>query len=76
MQAFTTTGDRTIEFIDRRLQFLAVLADYAEHLTFYDVLDITEAYNCAGVFSKLQSETGLIQELCNSDVEIAISYVM
>ena len=45
LQAFSTNGDKTMQFHDWRLEFLA---DTATGLMFYDVADVTSAYGCAG----------------------------
>ncbi|XP_055997984.1 MAM and LDL-receptor class A domain-containing protein 1-like [Ostrea edulis] len=43
LTAFSTNGKPTIEFSDRRLDFLA---DSATGLMFYDIKDITDGYGC------------------------------
>ncbi|XP_061182910.1 MAM and LDL-receptor class A domain-containing protein 1-like [Saccostrea echinata] len=43
LTAFSTNGKPTMEFRDRRLDFLA---DSATGLMFYDIQDITDAYDC------------------------------
>ncbi|XP_061183018.1 MAM and LDL-receptor class A domain-containing protein 1-like [Saccostrea echinata] len=43
LTAFSTNGQPTMEFHDRRLDFLA---DSATGLMFYDIQDITDAYDC------------------------------
>lgn len=45
LQSFSTNGQPTMEFKDRRLDFLA---DAATGLMFYDIQDIVDAYNCTG----------------------------
>lgn len=44
-QSSSSNGQPTIEFKDRRLDFLA---DSATGLMFYDIQDIVDAYNCTG----------------------------
>ncbi|XP_052086548.1 MAM and LDL-receptor class A domain-containing protein 1-like [Mytilus californianus] len=43
LYAFSTNGQKTINFKDRRLEFLA---DSADGLEFYDIQDVTDAYKC------------------------------
>ena len=47
LQAFSLNGDKTMEFHDWRLEFLA---DTATGLMYYDVADVTSAYGCTGIF--------------------------
>lgn len=44
-QGFSLDGNPTIEFKDRRLEFLA---DSATGLMFYDIQDIIDGYDCTG----------------------------
>lgn len=44
-QSSSSNGQPTIEFKDRRLEFLA---DSATGLMFYDIQDIIDGYDCTG----------------------------
>ncbi|XP_021366872.1 MAM and LDL-receptor class A domain-containing protein 1-like [Mizuhopecten yessoensis] len=60
--AFSTNGKPTMEFTDKRLDFLA---NSANGLTFYDVKDITAAYQCTGTCNvKLCENEGFQDHTC------------
>ncbi|XP_033726981.1 MAM and LDL-receptor class A domain-containing protein 1-like [Pecten maximus] len=63
LYAFSSNGLPTMEFSDRRLDFLANSAD---GLTFYDIKDITAAYQCTSGCSIKSCQNGGFQDhTCN-----------
>ncbi|XP_069106937.1 MAM and LDL-receptor class A domain-containing protein 1-like [Argopecten irradians] len=63
LTAFSTNGLPTMEFADRRLDFLA---NSAVGLTFYDVKDITAAYQCTSGCAVKNCQNGGFQDhTCN-----------
>ncbi|XP_052711416.1 MAM and LDL-receptor class A domain-containing protein 1-like isoform X1 [Crassostrea angulata] len=58
LTSFSTNGQPTIEFKDRRLDFLA---DSATGLMFYDIQDITDGYNCTAPCRGADGNTPLKQ---------------
>ncbi|XP_021350862.1 MAM and LDL-receptor class A domain-containing protein 1-like isoform X1 [Mizuhopecten yessoensis] len=60
--AFNSNGKPTMEFTDRRLDFLA---NSANGLTFYDIKDITDAYQCTrNCPLKLCENGGFLDHTC------------
>ncbi|XP_052711456.1 MAM and LDL-receptor class A domain-containing protein 1-like isoform X3 [Crassostrea angulata] len=58
LRSFSSNGQPTIEFKDRRLDFLA---DSATGLMFYDIQDIVDAYNCTETCRGADGNTPLKQ---------------
>ncbi|XP_065942368.1 MAM and LDL-receptor class A domain-containing protein 1 isoform X2 [Magallana gigas] len=58
LKSFSTNGQPTMEFKDRRLDFLA---DAATGLMFYDIQDIVDAYNCTAPCRGADGNTPLKQ---------------